>query len=682
MRRLEPFSSRWLIWSTAVAIFLHLLTLLPAQADSPSSINIPVALAPVQRDTPVELVALTLDVDISEDAGHTVISGYSTFKVHNTDRLNDLQVPVGFPAWAGDAYSFDPSLLGSVAVSVEGKKTSLTPSRAESKVGSTIRAVDWYTFTLSLAGDEKKTVRIDFTQDLGDGALPRFTYGLVTATGWKGSIGSARLTLNFGQNTTPEQLVAYDPANATFDGASLTWLFLTHEPPANPTLTFIRPSLWDELVNRRRAVQQNGNDANARASLGSLLRQLAQADSSRRESYQTQAIAELEMATRLDPSQRAARQGLAALYESRAGPAAGPRQTAYVQLAVAQWEALSSGDAAARKQLAEDYFYLGLDAQTRRAFADALAYFDKAAALAPGGAGPLFTSERAAAQRRALYVAWARALAESDDFAGASARARVALGDAFMASFQSPPFYLAHTTVAMSANTRSMAFRFIPFALSPDELTKALNDVASALRKAGADVTVAPGSSDRTLTVAIPFENVSDLNAKLNALAKNIPIQAEWSVLHAVLSPDELVWDSSGASLLTSARYQERINLSDACGILDGQSQAIDRGLKPLENAAANDAEAQLKRALLTQAKSGWQRARAQGDVTYSTGRDSTSVEACAARTVAFSSTPWRVEMIAGIAVGFWVVGMIVLFVVWSTRVRRNRAAQRRARAR
>ncbi len=682
MRRLESIPRRLLTCFTACVILLHLFALPSALADSPPAINVPVALAPVQRDTPVELVALTLDADISENNGHTLISGYATFKVHNTDRMNDVQVPVGFPAWAGDPYAFDPSLLSTVAVSVEGKKTTLTPSRADLKVGSAVRAVDWYTFTLALASDEKKTIRMDFAQDLGEGAVPRFTYGLVTATGWKGSIGSARLTINFGENTAQEQLVGYDPANATFDGDSLTWLFLTHEPPANPTLTFVRPSLWDELVNRRRAIQQNGNDANAHASLGSLLRQLGQADSSRRESYQTQAIAELEMATRLDPTQRAARQGLAALYESRAGPAAGPRQAAYVQLAIAQWEALAAGDAAARKQLAEDYFYLGLDAQTRRAFADALAFFNKAVALAPGGDGPLFTSERAAAQRRALYVGWARALAESDDLAAASARARLALGEAFMASFQSPPFYLSHATVAMSANTRSMAFRFVPFALSSDELTKSLSDVANALRKTGADVTLEPGSSEWTLTVLVPFENISDLNAKLNVLAKNVPNQAEWSVLHAVLSPDDLVWDSSGASLLASPRYQERIDLSDACGILEGQSQAIDRALKPLENPAANDAEAQLKRALLLQAKSGWQRARAQGDVTFSTGGNPTSVEACAARTVAFSGSPWRVDMIAGIAIGFWVVGMAGLFIVWSMRVRRKRATQRQTRSR
>ncbi len=268
MRRLESIPRRSLAFFSVVLFFLHLVPLPFARADSPPAINIPVALAPVQRDTPVELVALTVDADISEDGSHTLIDGNATFKVHNTDRLNDVQVSVGFPAWAGDPYSFNPSLLDSFAVTVEGKKTTLTPSRAELRVGSTIRAVDWYTFTLALAGDEKKTVRMDFSQNLGEGMLPRFAYGLVTATGWKGSIGSARLTINFRENTTLDQLVAYDPANATLIGDSVTWLFLTHEPPANPTLTFIRPSLWDELVNRRRAVQQNANDANARGIAG------------------------------------------------------------------------------------------------------------------------------------------------------------------------------------------------------------------------------------------------------------------------------------------------------------------------------------------------------------------------------------------------------------------------------
>ncbi len=677
MRRIDRPPQQLLACSAAIAILLHLVTLVPARAQSPSSTNIPVALAPLRTDTPVELVALTLDANISESNGHTIISGYSTFKVHNTDKMNDLQVPVGFPAWAGDPYTFNPAQFTSTAVTVEGKKTTLTPSRADLKVGSAVRAVDWFTFTLSLASDEKKTVRMDFTQDLGESALPRFTFGLVTGSGWKGSIGSARLTINFGGDSSQQQLVAYDPANVTFDGSSVTWLFLTHNPPSNPTLTFVRPSVWNELVTRRRAVQQNGNDANAHAALGTLLRQLGQVDSARRDSFQSQAIAEFEMAVRLDPNQRAARQALAALYEARAGPAAGPREVAYVQLAVAQWEALSTGDAAARKQLAEDYFYLGMDAQTLKSFAEALAYFDKASRLAPAGAGPLYTPERASAQQRTLNIAWARALAEGDDFAGAAVRARPALGDAFMASFRSPLFYLAQATVTMAAGSRSMVFSLVPFALSKEDALKSLNDVANAFRAAGADVTVTAGNSDVMLIVDVPFASVSDLRTALDALAQATPNQPEWSVIHAIFSPDQLVWESTGTAWLGWSRYQERSDLSQACGILKGQLQAIEQKAKPLENAAATDAEAQLKRALLTQARNGWQRALAQGDVTYSTGGNSATVEACSTRVASFATSPLRVEMIAGAAIAFWVVGMIVLFVVWYARVRRNRAAPR-----
>ncbi|MCI0475014.1 MAG: tetratricopeptide repeat protein, partial [Anaerolineales bacterium] len=285
----------------------------PTRAQTPAPIIVPIALAPLQRDPPIELTALTLDADISEVQGRTIISGTATFKLHNTDRLNDLQVPVGFPAWAGDPYAFDPARLDPFIVFVDGVKVkTLNPARADLKIGSVTRATDWYTFTLTIAGDEKKTVRCDFQQDLGDGAMPRFTYGLLPALNWKGSIGSARLTLNFPGTTALEQIVAYDPPNPEFDGKALTWVFTTKQPSANPTLTFLRMSLWNDLLTKRRDAQQNPNNASARLALGNLFRQLAQMDSPRRDSFYGQAVAELEMAVRIDPNNRAARQALAA----------------------------------------------------------------------------------------------------------------------------------------------------------------------------------------------------------------------------------------------------------------------------------------------------------------------------------------------------------------------------------
>ncbi|MBI4788488.1 MAG: hypothetical protein HY782_15765 [Chloroflexi bacterium] len=92
---------RWLLVNS-ILLTLYFFAAPPIYSQTPTLISIPVALAPVQRDTPIELVALTLDADISETGGRTVLSGNSTFKLHNTDTLNDTQVPVGFPAWAGE----------------------------------------------------------------------------------------------------------------------------------------------------------------------------------------------------------------------------------------------------------------------------------------------------------------------------------------------------------------------------------------------------------------------------------------------------------------------------------------------------------------------------------------------------------------------------------------------------
>ncbi|MBI3537849.1 MAG: hypothetical protein HY070_09860, partial [Chloroflexi bacterium] len=267
---------------SALALLFFLAPLAHSQAPT---LYIPVALAPVSRETPIELVALTVDAEIRDVNGHTFISGNSTFKLHNTDRLTDLQIPIGFPAWASDPYAFDPARLESFVVTLDNKKINLTLTQAELKIGKEIRAVNWYTFTLSIAGDEKRTVRVDFEQDLGDAALPRFTYGLVTGTGWKGAIGSARLTLLFPETTTQEQIIAYDPPDPNFDGTRITWLFQNYEPPANPFLQIIRPTIWSDLVARRRAAQQNPNDANARAALGASLRALALNDTPRRDSF-------------------------------------------------------------------------------------------------------------------------------------------------------------------------------------------------------------------------------------------------------------------------------------------------------------------------------------------------------------------------------------------------------------
>lgn len=645
----------------------------PILADSPAPLFVPVALTPLQRDTTIELVALTLDADISESNGHTLLSGYSTFKLHNTSLVSDTLTPVGFPTWAGDPFTFDPGRLGNFAVSIDGTKVkSLNPARADLKIGGVIRSVDWFTFTVALDADEKKTVRYDFIQDLGDSAMPRFAYGLLPATDWKGSVGSARLTIRFANPTTLEQIVAYDPPNPDFDGQGVTWRFTEKEPIANPSLTILRPSTWDDLNAKRRAAQQNPNDANARAALGNLLRQLALVDSPRHDSFSMQAIAELETAVRIDPNNRTARQALGSMYESRAGPATGPRNAAYVALAIAQWEPLAN-DANVRKQLAEDYFYLGLDAQTRRDFANAATYFDKASALTPNGAGPLFTVERMTTQKKSLNLAWARALIDQNDAANAAPKARVALGDKFMATFTPPLFYVSKTQVTTSAQSRAMLFTLAPYLSASDTLNVANNAIA-ALRNAGADASLVADGTDMALSVNIAFADRAELAAELVAFANALPNNVDWSLVRAVLSPNHLEWNEADELFTHTTQYREDINLSSACNTFNAQLDSIASNLSPLASASPNDDEAQLKRAMLNFAQKGWQNALSVGRVTYHAGANESRVDTCAAQTLAWSSSSWRVERVAIVVVVIELIGAGIL--VWRLKKSRGRAVK------
>ena len=662
-------------FSTVLLSFAFLVALPHTHAQTASPIFVPAALAPTQRDTAIALSALTFDAEILERNGRTIISGNSAFKLHNTDRLNDVQVSVGFPSWAGDPYVFDPGKLENFSVSIDDVKVkTLTPAKAELRIGSTIRTVDWYTFTLSIAGDEKKTVRYEFAQDLGDSAMPRFVYGILPATSWKGSIDSARLTLRLPETTSPEQIIASEPANPEFDGQSITWSWAQKDPASNPALIILRQSTWIDLNNKRRAAQQNPNDVNARVALGALLRQLASMDSPKRDGLSSQAIAELETAVRLDPNHRPARQTLGAVYEARAGAAAGPRNLGYVQLAVAQWQAIASSDANARKQLAEDYFYLGLDAQTRGAFVDASNYFDQASALAPGGAGPLFTTDRLTAQRRALNIAWARTLLDAND-ATANDKARAALGK-FMDTVTPPTFYIERAEITTAAHSRAMAFRLAPTSTS-GEIQTTLNNLVAAWRQTGIDAKTSADGTNLVLSVNLSFNASNELIPRLATLSKSLPNSSEWALMRAILSPNSFDWNPIDELLTQTTRYREDIALAPACAAFNAQIDALSKLLTPLENASPKDDEAQLKRTLLQNAQRGWQNAIAFGRVSYRAGTQESVVDACATKTLTWSASAWKIERV-GLLIAF--AGFIVLVfvaVLWTNFARRRNLKKR-----
>ncbi len=590
-------------------------------ADNPT-VNVLVALAPIDRTSPVELVALTVDANLAESNGHTIVQGNTLFKVHNTDNVDKITLPVGFPEWAGGALSFDPSQFSEFDVTLDGKKIAFTPTNAPVKIGNELRPVNWYSFDLTLEPDEKKVVSVDFIQDLGTDIFPRFTYGLLPSNGWKGAIGSARLTVHLPAPTTGEQFIALDPSVPDFNGEELSWLWLDFNPNADPGVTLIRPSLWADLLNKRAAAVQNPDNGGLHLALGRVYQQLAAEESARRDNFLAQAIAELETAARLDPKNVDAVTQLAQLYENRAGPAGGPRDENYVALALAQWQNLigTRADAVGRKQSAEDSFYLGITARSRGENEQALKFFEDAANFSPRGAGPLYTPEHFATEMQAVQIALARAAEEQDQITTALAHARAAFGKEFDLT-PAPPvpsFALDRALVDTTTAERRIVLNLAAYPGPSDQARQAVDAVVAGLNQTGGGSAAQVATeSDYGLLITVPFNSDRDLENRLTRLARGFPDREDWDVVRAVVDSPAIAWSEQTDTFTHAMRYREEVDLASAQEPLQSNLNELSKAIGTLETAPAQDDRAQLRLGLLRDAQEWWQHRLATGSATF-----------------------------------------------------------------
>lgn len=578
---------------------------LAAQTFAP---NILVTLAPLDRKTSVELAALIVDAALYESDGHTFAQGTQQWVMHNTDPANETTIRVGFPAQASANATFDPTQFAAFRVRLNNQPVVLASDTADVVYGDAPRAINWYTFDVTLKPDEKKTIVGEFTQDLGDGLFPRFTYGTLVGNRWKNSIGSARVSVKLPAETTGEQFIALDPVVPKFDGKTLTWLWESHRPEADPGVTFIRPSNWQTLLAQRAAVAQNPDDANAQLALGQSYQALAAEPSPRRDNFLAQAVAELETAARLAPNNVEAVQTLAQLYEQRAGAANGPRDPNYIALAMTQWQKLigTAADAAARKQLGEDSFYLALDAHTRGEYTRELKLLDDARAFAPDGAGPLYTRERLDNQIKLARLAAARADINAGNLGAALAQARAVFGADFQTALHLPADALAlnHARVKTTAQQREIVMKFLPYPAPSDAAQNALGEVVNALNQTHAGAAqLAADANAYTLTVTIPFANENDLRNRLTKLAAALPARSEWALARATLLPAALEFSTADDTFAQRVHYLERVDLTGGQTALQNSLNEMSAEIGALSAAPPDDQEAQLKLALLSHAQ-------------------------------------------------------------------------------
>lgn len=668
-----------------VALFAFLFLAASAVAQTTPVPNILVTLAPLDRKTGVELAALTVDANIFEQDGHTLAQGTMTWKARNTDPANETKIVVGFPEWASASAMFDPTKFSAFRVLVDNDPVVFAPATADVIYGEAARDVNWYTFELDLGPDEKKTVTAEFTQDLGDALFPRFTYGMLVGNRWKNAVGSARLSVNMPAETTAEQFIALDPTVPKFDGRQLTWLWENLNPEADPGVTFIRPSVWRTLLERRTAAASSPDDANAHLSLGQVYQQLASQDSSRRDNFLAQAVAELETAARLAPDNADAVLALAQLYEQRAGAPNGPRDVNYLALAMDQWQKLigTASDARARKQLGEDSFYLALDTLSRGEYDRALKYLDDARNFAPDGAGPLYSTDRLANQYKLTHIAAARADIQANAISNALVHVRAAYGDSFQAATSLPADALAlnHAQIKTAPNERQVTFQLVPYPAPSDGTRDAANQIVSALNQTGAgSAQLDAAENGYTMTLNIPFSDDADLRSRLVKLGSAIPTRSDWSLVRSALVPALLEFSTTDDILARRVRYREQVDLSPGQQAMQSTLNEMSSAIGQLSTASPDDPEAQLKLALLNHAQQWWYQQFGALTLDYELDAGSGvtrqwTISPASPRTLEYDAETIRGEFyVIGAALGIGVLLVIVFGLALLTRRKKRQA--------
>lgn len=679
---MSPIFPKYCIFlSTLFALLFLVLAFFsaPLDAQAPPPQNVPVTLAPLDRQTAVELTALTVDATLFESDGRTFAQGTLAWSAHNTDPANETTVVVGFPEWASASEMFDPTKFTAFRVLLDGESVVFAPATAGVIYGDASRDVNWYSFELTLAPDEKKTITAEFAQDLGDGLMPRFTYGMLVGNRWKNAVGSARITVNLPVETTGEQFIALDPTVPKFDGKSLTWLWENLNPEADPGVTLIRPSAWQTLLERRAAAAQNPDDANAQLALGRMYQQLASIDSPRRDNFLAQAVASLESAARLAPGNVDAVKTLAQLYEQRAGAPNGPRDINYISLAMEQWTKLigTAGDAEARKQLGEDSFYLALDTFSRGEYERALKFLEDARNFAPEGAGPLYELARLENQIKLTHIAAARAEIQKGSILNALGHVRSAYGDNYQPATNLPADALAlnHAEVKTTPSKREIVMQLVPYPAPSDATREAANQVVAALNQTAAGhAQLATAANGYTLRLDIPFSDDADLRARLVKLASAIPARSDWALVRAALVPALLEFSMSDENFARRVRYREQVDMTPGQEAMQSTLNEMSATLGALNTASPDDQEAQLKLALLTDAQQWWyqQLGALTMDYELDAGRGVArrwTISPATPRTLEYDSEAIRGEFyLVGAVVGVGILLVVVLGLARLTR--------------
>ncbi len=529
-----------LLLASAFALALLLLLLpgrLRAQSDEPAA---PVLLLPGQ-ESPVVLQTHTTDLTLIPSGGALIADGASFYRLRNegnTDAL--LTVRFAAPTESGTA-----ALPNPLNVTAGGEALALQTVEGGAQALVTVPA------------QGRLDLRVRYTLAVGDSLAPAIRFPAAAFDAWTGAT-SFRLTINVPAEIARESWLQVSPEGWRFgppgdavNSAAIQWLYEGNLPREPLFFSFVNPTLWQEITQRRASAESSGAPADYAALGDAYARLSAEADSaSVRDRFYAQALAAYSSA--LDrgavlgapPEQLApVYLGQARLYRQRTLSGAGEVSPEHARLLVDSVTRALSGMTPADPARSELLQWLndGLtivlgDARDRRDWETALDILDQLAASGAPVAQEVIEEER----RRIQFEQSLQLLEEGQRDAAVAVS-----GSGLVNSELAPPaaqqslFASWQSTLTVSSRGTELLLTALPApgkeSAAADEATQLTDALAGAAESLGGSVTGTFPSIDN-LQAPVALRIHLPPNATTLGLANVVPLHPDWALLRTIFS--------------------------------------------------------------------------------------------------------------------------------------------------
>ena len=562
-----------------------------AQAASPL---VGVALALLDNTMPIEMIGLTVDVQLRAAQGRTFADVSTRYQLHNRDRLEGYEVPLGFPRQLDGPARFDPTSQSGLRLTADGKPVAPAPDG---------RYADWQHV---FAADGKLVVEMDYVVDLGDDPIITVRYDPTPAAEWATLVDGIQIRFHLPKPKMMEQIVEIEPDTMTFDGQAVTWQAEYAEPNAPLVVRIISPPIWDQIVTTQHAIFNSPGLAEHHYTLASLYLLLDPPESAASvPDLYAATLALLLEVEELDPDFVPAYLDTVRLYQARARERSDIAPH-YLALAAEQLDTAliyRPNDEALRTSLAQMYLQLAIATRTEREYDLAWSYFEKSLDLVPEANKPAY-EERIAEEIRTTSMAWTASLLEEGRVEEALALARERLGVDLIGGYRShkPRLALVQGDVTTIEGERRITLELTPYVVDDtSELADHLSGITAQLAATGvASVHLAPAGTRYSLTLTIPFLDTQDLLYRLGTLETALPLEMDPSLdlLRAVLQPRNLVLQRWETPVGIDVDYLEEVDLEVSATVLLEAQQNTQWALMDLQGQDPQDEQGKALRRL------------------------------------------------------------------------------------